>query len=249
MSGKASRGLTLAPFNRLSDPRLLAELAREAEEHGWDGVFLWDHIVYSPPAEAIADPWVALAAMAMTTRRIRLGPMVTPPGRRRPQKLTREAVTLDHLSGGRLTLGLGLGADRHGELSPFGDPSDPKELARRLDDTLEKLVAWWDGGLQPRPVQRPRIPIWLAGRYPNRRPLRRAANWDGYFPIDVESPDQLAELAAELPGPPFDLVAEVEPGDDPQRWVNAGATWTLTTFGPDGDPDAVRAEIARLSRA
>jgi alkanesulfonate monooxygenase SsuD/methylene tetrahydromethanopterin reductase-like flavin-dependent oxidoreductase (luciferase family) len=206
-------------------------------------VFLWDHIVYSPPASRVADPWIALAAMAMTTESVRLGPMVTPPGRRRPQKLSREIVTLDHLSDGRAILGLGLGADRHGELSPFGDPSDPKELARLLDDTLAKLPGYWAGGLEPGPVQEPRIPIWLAGRYPNRRPLRRAANWDGFFPIDVETPDQLAELAAELPGPPFDLVAEVEPGDDPQRWVDAGATWTLTTFGPDPDPDAIRATI------
>src|SRR5215218_8617487 len=80
------RGITLAPFEDLSDPRLLAELAAEAEEAGWDGVFVWDHIVYSPPAERVADPWIALAAMATATSRVRLGPMVTPPGRRRPQK-------------------------------------------------------------------------------------------------------------------------------------------------------------------
>jgi alkanesulfonate monooxygenase SsuD/methylene tetrahydromethanopterin reductase-like flavin-dependent oxidoreductase (luciferase family) len=243
MRADASRGLTIAPFNRLSDPRLLAELAREAEDAGWDGVFLWDHVVYSPPVREVADPWIALAAMAMTTERVRLGPMVTPPGRRRPQKLSREIVTLDHLSAGRAILGLGLGADRHGELSPFGDPSDPKELARRLDDALAKLAGYWEGELEPTPLQRPRIPIWLAGRYPNRRPLRRAANWDGYFPIDVETHDQLAELAAELPGPPFDLVAELEPGDDPQRWIDAGATWTLTSFGPDPDVDALRETI------
>jgi alkanesulfonate monooxygenase SsuD/methylene tetrahydromethanopterin reductase-like flavin-dependent oxidoreductase (luciferase family) len=188
MTAEARRGLTLAPFNALSDPRLLTDLAARAEDRGWDGIFLWDHIVYSPPASRLADPWVALAAMAMTTERILLGPMVTPPGRRRPQKLSREAVTLDHLSDGRLILGLGLGADRHGELSPFGDPSEPKELARLLDDALEKLPRWWAGELEPRPLQQPRIPIWLAGRYPNRRPLRRAANWEGYFVIDLPGP-------------------------------------------------------------
>jgi alkanesulfonate monooxygenase SsuD/methylene tetrahydromethanopterin reductase-like flavin-dependent oxidoreductase (luciferase family) len=239
----AKRGLTLAPFNALSDPRLVAELAARAEDRGWDGVFLWDHIVYSPPARAVADPWVGLAAMAMTTSSIRLGPMVTPPGRRRPQKLSREIVTLDHLSGGRTILGLGLGADGHGELSPFGDPSDPKELARRLDDALDKLPRYWAGELEPGPVQQPRIPIWLAGRYPNRRPLRRAANWDGFFVIDLPGPDALAELAAELPGPPFELVTELEPDEDPAPWVQAGATWTLSSFGPDPDPDAVRATI------
>jgi alkanesulfonate monooxygenase SsuD/methylene tetrahydromethanopterin reductase-like flavin-dependent oxidoreductase (luciferase family) len=243
MTPDASRGLTLAPFNALSDPRLLAELAARAEKKGWDGVFLWDHIVYSPPADRIADPWIALAAMATTTQRIRLGPMVTPPGRRRPQKLSREAVTLDHLSGGRVILGLGLGGDRHGELAQFGDPSDPKELARHLDDTLEKLSRWWDGELEPAPVQQPRIPIWLAGRWPNRRPVRRAATWDGLFVIDLPGPEALRELAAEVPGPPFELVTHVEPGEDPAPFERAGATWTLTTFGPDPDPDAVRAAI------
>jgi alkanesulfonate monooxygenase SsuD/methylene tetrahydromethanopterin reductase-like flavin-dependent oxidoreductase (luciferase family) len=237
------RGLTIAPFEELSDPRLLADLAREAEDAGWDGVFLWDHILYAPEAQRIADPWVALAAMATATSRVRLGPMVTPAGRRRPQKLSREAVTLDHLSEGRLILGLGLGSDKRGELSPFGDPSDPKELARHLDDTLEKLPRWWAGELQPPPVQQPRIPIWLAGRYPNRRPLRRAANWEGYFVIDLPDPEALAELAAELPGPPFELVTEVQPGEDPQPWVDAGATWTLATFGPDPDPEEVRRTI------
>jgi alkanesulfonate monooxygenase SsuD/methylene tetrahydromethanopterin reductase-like flavin-dependent oxidoreductase (luciferase family) len=243
MSRDANRGITIAPFEECSDPRLLAELAKEAEDAGWDGVFLWDHMVYTPDAQRIADPWIALAAMATATSRVRIGPMVTPPGRRRPQKLSREAVTLDHLSGGRVILGLGLGSDKRGELSPFGDPSDPKELARRLDDTLERLPRWWAGELQPPPVQQPRIPIWLAGRYPNRRPLRRAASWEGYFVIDLPGPEALAELAAELPGPPFELVTDVEPGDDPQPWADAGATWVLTSFGPRPDPAEVRRTI------
>jgi alkanesulfonate monooxygenase SsuD/methylene tetrahydromethanopterin reductase-like flavin-dependent oxidoreductase (luciferase family) len=238
------RGITLAPFEKLSDPRLLAELAAEAEAAGWDGVFVWDHIVYSPPAERVADPWIALAAMATATSRVRLGPMVTPPGRRRPQKLSREIVTLDHLSGGRTIFGLGLGADRHGELSPFGDPSDPKELARLLDDALEKLSRWWAGELQPGPVQTPRIPIWLAGRYPNRRPLRRAAHWDGYFVIDLPGPEALTELKAALPARDgFDLVVEHDPGDDPEPWAAAGATWCLTGFSKHPTAAEVRAAI------
>ena len=106
-----NRGIFLAPFNELVDPRLLAELAASAEEAGWDGFFLWDHIVYRPPVRALADPWVALAAIACSTERLRLGPMVTPLARRRVQKLARETVTLDQLSRGRLTLGVGLGSD------------------------------------------------------------------------------------------------------------------------------------------
>src|SRR3954471_8993607 len=105
------RGIFVAPFDELSDPRLVADLAREAERAGWDGFFVWDHIRYSAPAEAVADPWIVLSAIACTTERVRIGPLVTPLARRRPHKLARETVTLDHLSGGRLVLGVGLGGD------------------------------------------------------------------------------------------------------------------------------------------
>jgi alkanesulfonate monooxygenase SsuD/methylene tetrahydromethanopterin reductase-like flavin-dependent oxidoreductase (luciferase family) len=88
------RGIFLAPFDELVDPRTLAELASSAESRGWDGFFLWDHIAYRPPVRALADPWVALAAIACSTERLRLRPMVTPLSRRRVQKLARETVTI-----------------------------------------------------------------------------------------------------------------------------------------------------------
>jgi alkanesulfonate monooxygenase SsuD/methylene tetrahydromethanopterin reductase-like flavin-dependent oxidoreductase (luciferase family) len=165
------------------------------------------------------------------------------------QKLTREAVTLDHLSGGRLVLGLGLGANRHGELAPFGDVDDPREQARLLDAALERLTAFWDGEFEPRPLQRPRIPIWLAARWPNRRPVRRAARWDGVFPIDLPGPEAVAELVAEaeaLRGPgagPFDVVVTHRADEDPAPWAAAGATWCLTGFGSTPGEDEVRAAI------
>src|SRR5258705_9335121 len=115
------RGIFLAPFHEVADPRLLAELAHEAEAAGWDGFFLWDHIRYSPPDMDVSDPWVAMSAIAIATDRVRIGPLVTPVARRRPHKLARETVTLDHLSGGRLVLGVGLGGDNHGEFGDFGE--------------------------------------------------------------------------------------------------------------------------------
>jgi alkanesulfonate monooxygenase SsuD/methylene tetrahydromethanopterin reductase-like flavin-dependent oxidoreductase (luciferase family) len=245
----ARRGIYLAPFDELADPRRVAALAARAEERGWDGFFVWDHIVYSAPVRGCADPWVTLSAVACATERLRLGPMVTPPSRRRMQKLTREAVTLDHLSGGRLVLGLGLGSDRHGELAPFGEVADPPEQARLLDAALERLTAYWDGELEPPPVQRPRIPIWLAARYPNRAPVRRAARWDGLFPIDLPGPDALAELVAQIveqrePGAgPFDVAVANAPDEDPAPWAAAGATWCLTDFGRQPTEAAVRAAI------
>jgi alkanesulfonate monooxygenase SsuD/methylene tetrahydromethanopterin reductase-like flavin-dependent oxidoreductase (luciferase family) len=244
------RGLYLAPFDELADPRVLTELAIQAESSEWDGLFLWDHIVWRAPVRAVADPWVALSAIATQTERLRLGPLVTPLSRRRVQKLARETVTLDHLSAGRLTLGVGLGSSNPDELVPFGEVVEPRERARLLDHGLHRLAELWAGEFEPPPVQRPRIPVWVAGRWPNRRPLARAAAWDGMFPIELPGPDALAELAAEIAQQrdpdqgPFDLVVEIDPGEDVAAWSKAGATWVLTGFGPQPRRDQVHHVIA-----
>jgi alkanesulfonate monooxygenase SsuD/methylene tetrahydromethanopterin reductase-like flavin-dependent oxidoreductase (luciferase family) len=245
----AKRGIYVAPFDELFDPRSLAAVAARAEERGWDGFFVWDHIRYSPPALAVADPWIALSVVACATERVAIGPLVTPLSRRRIGKLARETVTLDHSSGGRLVLGVGLGSDNHGELGPFGEVDDPRERARLLDAGLERLAAYWSGELAPPPVQRPRIPVWVAARWPSRRPVRRAARWDGLFPIDLPGPDALAELAGEVRAlrgeraEPFDLVVTNPPGVDPAPWEAAGATWCLTGFGPQPREAEVRTVI------
>jgi alkanesulfonate monooxygenase SsuD/methylene tetrahydromethanopterin reductase-like flavin-dependent oxidoreductase (luciferase family) len=244
----AKRGIFVAPFDELVEPSLLAELARAAEQRGWDGLFLWDHVNYEPPVRAVADVWIALAAVACATDRLRIGPMVTPLSRRRVQKVARETVTLDHLSGGRLTFGVGLGADRN-ELEPFGEVVDPRERAQLLDQGMERLTALWAGDFEPTPVQQPRIPVWVAGRWPKRRPLRRAARWDGYFPIGLTGPDDLAVLGSELRDlrgdrhGPFDLVVEIDPGADPEPWESAGATWVLTSLESPPRLEEVRAAI------
>jgi alkanesulfonate monooxygenase SsuD/methylene tetrahydromethanopterin reductase-like flavin-dependent oxidoreductase (luciferase family) len=230
----ARRGIYVAPFDELVEPSTMAELARSAEERGWDGLFLWDHVNYRAPVRAVADVWIMLAAIASATERLRIGPLVTPLSRRRIQKVARETVTLDRLSGGRLTFGVGLGSTRNGELEPFGEVVDPRERAQLLDQGLERLAAFWAGEFEPTPVQQPRIPVWVAGRWPNRRPVRRAARWDGFFPIDLTGPDDLSVLDAELRDlragrdGPFDLVVEVEPGWKTEPWEAAGATWILT---------------------
>jgi alkanesulfonate monooxygenase SsuD/methylene tetrahydromethanopterin reductase-like flavin-dependent oxidoreductase (luciferase family) len=244
----AKRGIFVAPFDELFDPNVVVRLAARAEERGWDGFFVWDHIRYSPPASAVADPWVTLAAVASATERLRLGPLVTPLSRRRVHKVARETLTLDALSGGRLVLGVGLGSDNHGELEPFGEVEDPRERARMLDTGLRRLSAYWGGELDPPPVQQPRIPVWVAGRWPARRPVRRAARWDGLFPIDLPGPEALAELISEVrtlrtDDGPFDFVAANPSGVDPAPWEAAGATWCLTEFGPSPVEAEVRAEI------
>jgi len=248
LSVPARHGIFLAPFDELSEPALVADLAARAEDRGWDGFFLWDHVAYRAPVRAIADPWVTLAAVAVATERLILGPLVTPLPRRRPHQLARETATLDRLSGGRLVLGVGIGSDRTGEFDParFGEEGDGRARARLLDEGLERVAAYWDGEFEPRPVQRPRIPVWVAARWPHRRPLRRAARWDGLFPIDLPGPEALAELAAEVGalGAPerFDLVVENPPGTDPEPWIEAGATWCLTGF--ESQPRLAEVEAA-----
>ncbi|GII79501.1 hypothetical protein Sru01_44830 [Sphaerisporangium rufum] len=194
----------------------------------------------------MADPWVALSAIAMTTETLRIGPMVTPLARRRAQKVARETVTLDHLSGGRLTMGAGLGDPA--DLGPFGEVVEPRERARLLDESLDRLDGFWRGGFHPLPVQRPRIPVWVAASWPHRRPVRRAARWDGLFPIGLPGPEELAVLAEEVAQARedeghFDLVVEVPPGAGVQRWAAAGATWVLTSFDPQPPESVVREVI------
>jgi alkanesulfonate monooxygenase SsuD/methylene tetrahydromethanopterin reductase-like flavin-dependent oxidoreductase (luciferase family) len=243
------RGIFVAPFDELSDPHLVAELAAAAEARGFDGFFVWDHIRYSAPTREVSDPWVVLSAVACATERVELGPLITPLPRRRIHKLARETVTLDRLSRGRLVLGAGLGSDNHGEFTEFEAVSAPRERARLLDDGLERLTRYWSGEFLPVPVRQPRIPVWLAARWPSRRPVRRAARWDGLFPIELPGPEALAELGAEVaalrdPGAgPFELVVTEPAGTDPAPWEAAGATWLLTGFGQSPTEREVREAI------
>lgn len=191
--------LNVPNFGALSDPITLMELGAEAERSGWDGFFLWDHILLWD-RNPIADPWIALAAIAARTERIRIGPMVTPVARRRPWKVAREATSLDHLCSGRLTFGAGLGNPAEEEFEAFGENPDARVRATKLDEGLEIIAGIWGGqpytyqgkynriesfSFLPRPVQQPRIPVWIAGKWPNRAPFRRAARWDGAFPMKV----------------------------------------------------------------
>jgi alkanesulfonate monooxygenase SsuD/methylene tetrahydromethanopterin reductase-like flavin-dependent oxidoreductase (luciferase family) len=235
--------LFLPLFNELFDPHMTVQLTVEAEARGWDGVFVWDHVQYRHPVEEVADPWIVMAAQAAATERVRLGPMVTPVPRRRAQVLARQTVTLDHLSNGRLTFGVGIGGDSSGEFSLFGEELDARMRGALLDEGLDRLHRWWQGEavdgatLLPRPVQQPRIPVWVASRYPNRAPVRRAARWDGWFPIGLEQPDDLAgllEYALEhrMDAGPFDVAVQGLPDTDPHPWVDAGATWWLVRFDP-----------------
>jgi alkanesulfonate monooxygenase SsuD/methylene tetrahydromethanopterin reductase-like flavin-dependent oxidoreductase (luciferase family) len=250
--------LYLPPFGELAEPRALVDLAVAAEARGWDGLFLWDHIL-RPEGDGpeIADAWISLAAMATATQRIRLGPMVTPLVRRRPQKVAREAATLDRLSAGRVTLGLGLGVDSGGELTRFGELTDARERGDLLDEAADLVAALLSGEpvdhhgarftvdrvtFEPKPVQE-RLPIWLAARGDARRPVRRAARFDGIFPIevDLDGLGRMAELVVAERGSldGFDI-AVIAWGADLDAWAGRGATWAMWAY----DPPVTLAEVA-----
>lgn len=257
--------LDLTIFGDLSDPGLLVDLGVEAEAAGWDGFFLWDHMV-AADGGPVTDPWMVFAALAVRTEQLRFGPMVTPLARRRMTKLARETVALDQLSSGRLVMGVGLGEHDAREFEAFGDEADRKTRAQVLDESLKVLTGLWSGrpfsfvgehlvadttGFQPTAVQRPRIPVWVAGLWPYKRPMRRAAAWDGVFPIKAGggftyqmSPEEMAEARAfvaeeRVSTEPFDLVHAGLLSGDPvadaelaHHYEDVGVTWWLEHVYP-----------------
>lgn len=244
-------------------------MAREAEAAGWDGVFAWDDISVGP--REVFDPWVVLGAMSMVTERITLGSMVFSLARRRPWKVAREALTLDNLSGGRLVLPVGFGGDWDGGYSRVNTDAPERKLRReKLDECLAILDLAWSGEpfdysgkhyqatdlvFRPRPVQRPRVPVWTVGAWPHERSLARSARWDGVIAVDLSpdradsdwvSPDAVASIRGwiadhrdSMDG--FDIVAEgVTDGNDPaaaraqlRRYADAGATWWIESHWED----------------
>jgi alkanesulfonate monooxygenase SsuD/methylene tetrahydromethanopterin reductase-like flavin-dependent oxidoreductase (luciferase family) len=247
-------GLHVPPLGALGDPDALVDLAHRAEAAGWDGFFLWDHVMHAQDPDA-CDPAVALGAIAATTTRLVLGPLVTPLPRRRPWKVAREATTLDRLANGRTVLGVGIGTDHYREFTAFAEAeTDDRARGAALDEALELVTALWSGERvtfagdhyratdvvqTPTPVQRPRVPIWCAARWPARTPLRRAARWDGVVPIGSLTPDDVIALRAvvaeqrESPEPfAIALPSDETASRDLAAYADAGVTWWLAAIRP-----------------
>jgi alkanesulfonate monooxygenase SsuD/methylene tetrahydromethanopterin reductase-like flavin-dependent oxidoreductase (luciferase family) len=249
------------------DPRLLVSLALDAERAGWDGVFLWDHLVYHDRRDLVADPWIAISAIGAVTSRVRVGVLVVALSRRRPWKVAREAASLDVLTDGRAVFGVGLGSLGEGEWTAFGEEASDRVRAEKLDEGLEIVTGLWRGEpftydgrhyrvaetvFVPPPRQRPRIPVWVGGRWPSKRPFRRAARWDGVFPTHrgVEGaknmdPAELAKIVSFTKrhrppdAGPLDVIVEVaSTGRDRradealvQTYADAGLTWWIEKVG------------------
>ncbi|MGV9788959.1 LLM class flavin-dependent oxidoreductase [Streptomyces sp. NPDC003435] len=191
--------INIPNFGDFADPRNVAKVAAAAEQAGWDGLFIWDHVLHRQyQGRPFGDPWMSLTAAALATSRIRLGTLLTPVARYRPQQLARQVATLDQLSGGRVTFAAGLGGPVKDEYASFGDTAEPPVLAERLDEGLELLGRFWSGepvshqgphyevrdvALLPATAQQGGPPVWIGGFWPKRAPMRRAARWDGAVPL------------------------------------------------------------------
>jgi alkanesulfonate monooxygenase SsuD/methylene tetrahydromethanopterin reductase-like flavin-dependent oxidoreductase (luciferase family) len=267
---------------------VLAEIAREAEEAGWDGVFVWDALAVGSDDPALlptCDPWVALAAIAERTERVKLGPIITPLARRRPWKVARETVTLDLLSNGRVILPVGLGALTDGGFSKVGEELDRRLRAERLDEALAILDGLWSGApfafegrhfqmeemtFLPKPVQQPRIPVWVVAVWNRPKSMRRALAWNGVMPVPMTpdgkhramTPDEVREMKVWMDTQRgsdalCDIVMEVETIVDPAQrreaiavYQEVGATWWLepvyeAIYTEAGGVDGMRAWISR----
>ncbi len=204
-------GIYLPNFGPFGEARVLAGFARDAEQAGWDGFFIWDHVAPYPGwDQRMVDPTVALTAIALNTSRIRFGATVTPLPRRRPWKFARETAALDRLSGGRLIVGVGIGGEGK-EFEDLGEERAHKVRGAMLDEALDVVTGLWSGEsfsyegqhyqvrdqrFLPTPVQQPRIPIWVGGFYPHRAPMCRAAKWDGAYLLYSDSPQEQDEIRA-----------------------------------------------------
>jgi probable F420-dependent oxidoreductase len=266
-------GIVMSNLDDHADPRLAVRLARAAEEAGWEGFFVWDHLgfVWGPPS---CDPWVVLSAVAVSTTRLKLGTAITPLARRRPHVVANALAGLDLLSEGRIIFGVGLGGVAE-EFTAFGEPGDAKERARMLDEGLTVVDRLWSGeplthhgqhyevenvSLAPLPLQRPRIPIWIGGE--GAPALRRAARWDGWLapatspdgtPTMSKDPERIAEMVAGIQrhrtaAAPLEVAVDgySEPSDPalPRAYEAAGATWWLESIhGMRGPLDEMMARV------
>jgi len=251
--------INIPNFGDFSDPGTVAAVAAAAEEAGWDGLFVWDHVVHDKRArrgQPFGDPWMLLTAAALATSSIRLGTMVTPVARRRPEQLARQVATLDSLSDGRVIFCAGLGGPIEDEFGSFGDTTDPVVLAERLDEGLALLERYWSGeqvnhegrhyhvrdvALLPATVQRPRPPVWIGGVWPHRRPMRRAARWDGAVPMFTTAGHGRVPPVDQVRGLIAYIEEQREGAETPFEFVLGGAS--------PADPAEARETIATLAEA
>jgi alkanesulfonate monooxygenase SsuD/methylene tetrahydromethanopterin reductase-like flavin-dependent oxidoreductase (luciferase family) len=274
---KNNFGIYIANYGITNDPQDYIELAILSENIGWDGFFLWDHVFFSSnKTQPFLDPWILLSAIAVKTKRIKLGTTVTPLARRRPWIVAKEVSTLDHLSKGRIILGVGLGAES--DFSNFGENTDPLIRSKKLDESLQILNGLWankpftfkgkyfnikEVDFFPKPFQE-KIPIWVGGNWPNKKPFQRAAQYDGVFPLkagsdDALSPNEYSEIIKYIKQrrssvDSYDIIKPfistgLKKEDDwsfKTNFLNIGITWFVELIYPGRDSlDNIKKIISR----
>lgn len=250
------------------DPATLVRFAVDLEAAGYDGFFVWDHLqLVQAMRLELVDPWVLLGAVAHATERIRLGTMVTPLPRRRPWKLAKEISSLDHLSGGRVICGFGLGFPPDSEFEIFGEEHRLAQRARTADEALGLLDRFLRGEavvhrgehysvearLLPACVQAPRPPFWIAATRPHGKPLERARRWDGVFPIGDElppRPEELEDYVGDLLARPgYTVACGWHPEHSRQEYEATGLDWLIeSTWPEEGWLDELRERTLGQSR-
>jgi len=257
MANTIQYGIYISNFGITSNPNDYLDLAVAAENAGWNGFYIWDHI-YADNNTPLFDSWSVLSAISAKTKKIRLGTTVTGLARRRPWKVAREVATLDHLSMGRVTLGVGLGVDE--DYKSFGEGT--KHRGEMLDEALDVLTGLLRGepfsysgthytidsaSFNPSPVQTT-IPIWIAGEWPNKKPFERAAKFNGVFPlrggsIEPLDPDDFKEIIDYInksgdTSKPYDVAHSIISSGDPEqdkrieKYIDAGVNWFMECFYP-----------------
>jgi alkanesulfonate monooxygenase SsuD/methylene tetrahydromethanopterin reductase-like flavin-dependent oxidoreductase (luciferase family) len=241
-------GIYVPSFGRHGDPDLLCDLAVSAQAAGWDGFFMWDHVVFPPP---VADPWVTLGAVARETSTITIGPMIVPLPRRRPWHVALSAGTLQRLSGGRLVVGVGLGVPW--DYTNFGESARRADRIAKLEEGLTLLRSLLTGervdhdgdhfqvhDVEFTPAD---VPVWLGGMWPRTTPVPGAPGCDGLFPLmrrqgnefRLATPDEVRGMRTEFVAAggraEGDLVLWA-PGEHPRAadvaaYEDAGVTWWL----------------------
>ena len=255
-------GIYIANYGISNDPQDYIDLAILSENNGWDGFFLWDHVFLSSnKTQSFLDPWIILSAVAVKTKRIKLGTTVTPLARRRPWIIAKEVSTLDRLSKGRIILGVGLGVGS--EFGNFGENTDPFIRSKKLDEALHILKGLWGSKpfrfkgeffnikeveFFPKPYQ-DKIPIWVGGHWPNfKKPFQRAARYDGIFPLKLGGdenldPNDYREIIKYLKQyrnslDSFDIIKPITSTSikEEDEWINdyldVGITWFVESMWP-----------------
>jgi alkanesulfonate monooxygenase SsuD/methylene tetrahydromethanopterin reductase-like flavin-dependent oxidoreductase (luciferase family) len=264
--------ISLMNFGYLGDMKDLVDVAVEAEESGWDAVFLADHVNWKDAGFHL-DPWIALGLIADRTSRVLIGTAITPVPRRRPTKIAREILTLHQYSGGRFIFGAGSGL-WNSEFADLGDEGDMKVRAEMLDEGLELLQKTWSGEAFEHAGTHYRakgetfapggadIPIWVGASWPSRKPFRRAARFDGVMAMNRDfhhslSPDDVRDMSHFIAkhrdtNKPFNLGVAITSSDDAaadidraHAYSDAGADWWQEGVFPAAESLAKLLDIVR----